>query len=236
MPSVSAFNKDIERNSGYIYTTNARLSSYLANQRMTLSTLSATDFRGKRVIDIGCGDGVFTVQLYDRGKPAEIVAVDPAEQAISVAKVKAGGRNIAFAVESAYTLPYPADSFDVAYMRGVLHHMDQPVRALREALRVARLVVVIEPNGYNPVLKLLERFSRYHVEHNEKSYPPYRLDRAVRRLGGSVIWRQWVGLVPMFCHDPVARLLKRIEPLVERLPVVNMLVCAQYVFVARRSY
>ena len=31
---------------------------------------------------------------------------------------------------------------------------------------------LIEPNGYNPTLKLIERFSRYHREHGEKSYAP----------------------------------------------------------------
>ena len=106
--------------------------------------------------------------------------------------------------------------------------------ALKEALRLAPSVVSIEPNGYNPVLKVLERVSRYHRDHEEKSYPPSRLDYWVTRLGGAITSRQWIGLVPMFCPDWFARTLKTIEPTIERLPGVNRLCCAQYVFVAHR--
>jgi SAM-dependent methyltransferase len=134
-------------------------------------------------------------------------------------------------VESAYELPYDANSFDIAYLRGVLHHMDQPQLAIREAVRVASTVVVIEPNGYNPVLKVLERYSPYHVEHHEKSYPPLQLDRWATAAGGTVTVRKWAGLVPMFCPDWMARPLKVIEPLVEVAPLLNLISCAVYVSV-----
>jgi hypothetical protein len=38
----------------------------------------------------------------------------------------------------------------------------------------------------------------------------------------------------MFCPDALARLMKFLEPLVERLPVVNALGCAVYVMVVER--
>jgi ubiquinone/menaquinone biosynthesis C-methylase UbiE len=174
------------------------------------------------------------VELFDLGRPATIFGVDPAQEAIKVAQQKVGTRNITFASHSAYELPFEANSFDIAYLRGVLHHMDRPVEALTEAFRVAGTVVVVEPNGYNPVLKLLERYSRYHVEHNEKSYAPASLDRWISQIGGHVCTRQYAGLVPMFCPDWMARSLKRIEPFGERLPLLNKIGCAVYVFMASR--
>lgn len=36
----------------------------------------------QRLIDIGCGDGTFTVELFDRGQPTRITAIDPREDAI----------------------------------------------------------------------------------------------------------------------------------------------------------
>lgn len=95
-----------------------------------------------------------------------------------------------FAVGSASGLPHSDGEFDLAYLRGVLHHMDRPIDALAEALRLAPLIVVVEPNGYNPGLKLLERVSRYHREHGEKSYAPRRLDRWVESVGGTVVARR----------------------------------------------
>jgi ubiquinone/menaquinone biosynthesis C-methylase UbiE len=232
--TVAPFNRDVAANAGYLYTTGSQLSSQIANRRLTDAALEAADFGGKRVIDIGCGDGTYTIDLFQRGRPASICGVDPAQKAIDVARQKANGLAIQFAPESAYNLPHSNNSFDVAHLRGVLHHMDRPVDALREALRVAPQIVVIEPNGYNLVLKLMEKMSRYHREHEEKSYAAFQLDRWVRDIGGAVTWRRWVGLVPFFCSDGAARFLKKIEPVLESTPLLRACGCAVYVMVATR--
>jgi hypothetical protein len=123
----------------------------------------------------------------------------------------------------------------VAHLRGVLHHLERPIEALGEAFRLAPVVVSIEPNGYNPVLKVLEKVSRYHRDHEEKSYLPLRLDRWVTTLRGVITCRQWIGFVPMFCPDWLAQTLKTIEPTIERLPCLNRICCGQYIFVAHRG-
>lgn len=233
--AVSPFDRDATHNRGYLYTTNASLSSELANRRLTQAALQVSDFRGKRVLDVGCGDGTYTVELFDGGLPARIYAFDPSCEAIGIARQKVAGRDITFAVHDASNLPLPDRSFDVAHLRGVLHHVDRPVEVLREAFRLAPELIVLEPNGYNPVLKLIEKTSRYHREHGEKSYSAASLDRWVRELGGRVTTRQWVGLVPFFCPDWAARALKTIEPVIERLPIANAGSCAVYVQVAVRN-
>jgi ubiquinone/menaquinone biosynthesis C-methylase UbiE len=183
---------------------------------------------------VGCGDGSYTVELHDRGRPSVLHGIDPASAAIAAARQRAGGRAIEFRVGSAYDLPYGADGFDIAYLRGVLHHLERPVDALCEALRVAKRIVVVEPNGYSPILKLLERASRYHRAHGEKSYPPHRLRQWVEDLGGEITAGHFAGLVPMFAPDPLARLAKAIEPLVEATPLLRCVGCAVYVFAATR--
>ncbi len=229
------FNRDVAANAGYLYTTDSKLSSQMANRRLSDASLMALSIAGKRVIDIGCGDGSYTLELFDRGTPASMCGVDPAEKAIEVALQRVDSRgNITFAVNSGYELPYEKDSFDIAYVRGVLHHVEQPMDVLREALRVAPTLLIIEPNGYNPILKLIERFSRYHREHHEKSYTAARLESWIRSLGGEVRSRQWVGLVPFFCPDWMARSLKMIEPVIEDLPLARTCACAVCVMVVSR--
>jgi len=226
------FNKDVTDNSGYLYTTAAKLSSRLANKRLSDATLCALSFEGKRVIDIGCGDGTYTIELFDRANPTTICGIDPAEKAIEIATTKVENRPISFTTASAYKLPFDDRSFDIAHLRGVLHHMDDPAQALKEAFRVASNVIVIEPNGYNPILKLIEHFSKYHIDHEEKSYPPHRLDRWVNQHGGRVVSKRMIGLVPFFCPDSAAYFLKLIEPLAENIPLINLLSCAVYVQVS----
>ena len=233
---VRPFERDVARRGSYLYTAGDRLSCRLANARMTRAVLTAATFDGARVIDIGCGDGTYTHELAELARPAQVHGVDPAREAIEVARASGGqGRCVTFEVAGAYALPHDPDAFDVAVLRGVLHHVGRPLDALREALRVAPTVVIVEPNGLNPGLRVLERFSPYHVEHGERSDAPGRLDRWVVALGARVVWRQWVGFVPMFAPDPYARIAKRVEAWLERLPAVRNLACAQYVFTASRA-
>jgi SAM-dependent methyltransferase len=232
---VGAFNRDATHNRGYLYTTNPTLSSQLANRRLTEAALTVADFRGKRVLDVGCGDGTYTIELFDEGRPASVYGFDPAREAIALADEKVGTRQIIFAAHDAYNVPLPAGSFDIAHLRGVLHHLERPADVLREAFRLAPLLIVLEPNGYNPILKCIEKVSRYHREHGEKSYRPSFLDGLVRELGGSVRTRRWVGIVPFFCPDAMARALKALEPFFERLPALRSVGCAVYLQVARRG-
>lgn len=233
-PNVLPFEEDLAAHGGYLYTTDAPLSSRLANERLTQVSLELADPAGRRVLDLGCGDGAYTIELADRGRPAQLQGLDASPRAVAAARQRAGGRDVGFQEGDIYALPFAADDFDIAYMRGLLHHLDRPQEAIREALRVARQIVVLEPNGYNPGLKLLERCSRYHVEHGERSYAPRRLDRWVQSAGARVQRRQWVGFVPFFSPDWYARAAKRVEPLLERLPAARSVACAHYVFSALR--
>lgn len=233
-PNINVFSHDARENSGYLYTTNAPLSARLANARITDVTLEVCNFAGKRILDLGCGDGTYSMELFERGKPTFLIGCDPADGAIVAARQKVLGQPVTFDVSDAYRLPYSADNFDIAHLRGVLHHMERPFAALQEALRVAPQIIIIEPNGYNPVLKLIERFSAYHRAHEEKSYPAHKLDEWICRAGGEVIERRWVGLVPFFSPDWFARFLKVLEPVVERIPLLRAVACGVYVCVARR--
>lgn len=231
---VAAFNRDVHANEGYLYANNARLSSTLATSRLTDAVLAVADFRGKRVLDVGCGDGTYTLQLFDRGGPASIHGIDHAANAVEIARTRVGNRPITYSAVSAESLPMADRSFDIAQLRGVLHHVDEPIEALREAMRVAPVVVVTEPNGYNPVLKVLEKVSRYHIEHEERSFFPFTLHSWAKRLGGTVRSSTAVGLVPFFCPDRMAGVLKAIEPVVERLPLLRSLALGTEVFVVER--
>ena len=232
--SVTAFNKDVLKNKGYLYTTNDSLSSKLANRRLTDLVLECVSLKGRRVLDVGCGDGTYTFELFDRAEPKIMTGVDAAEKAIELATQKKGARNVEFITCSADKLPFAADSYDTAHLRGLLHHLDNPLEVLREALRVAPEIIIIEPNGYNPVLKLIEKFSKYHIKHQEKSYAPSTLQDWIKSLGAKIIIRRYAGLVPFFCPDSLAKALKTVEPLVESTPLVRSLSCAVQIIVAKR--
>jgi ubiquinone/menaquinone biosynthesis C-methylase UbiE len=233
--NVEVFNQDASSTGGYLYATNDRLSCRLATQRQRDSILSIRPLSGCNVLDIGCGDGFNTMDVWDRAHPNSMTAIDPAEQAIAVANMQKGDREILFEVANAHTLPYPDDSFDVAMIEVVLHHDDDAADIIREAFRVAPEIIVLEPNGNNLGLKVIEKASAYHRAHHEKSYRPRLLRSWVERSGGTITRDRFVGFVPIFCPDWFARCTKAVEPIVERTPLVRAFGCALYVFVARRA-
>lgn len=233
-PEIAVFDRDASDNSGYIYTTDQRLSSRMATKRLQDLVTEAVEFKGRRIVDIGCGDGFFTSRFFHENKPSYIVGMDPSPKAVEVAGANTIPGELEFVVGDGHSLPWEDESFDLALIQGVLHHDDIPEKTIAEALRVAPEVMILEPNGNNMILKVIEKTSKYHLEHHEKSYPALRLVRWVNEGGGTVTSMKFGGLVPMFCPEWMAKSTKAIEPTFEKLPVLRALGCAVVVIVARR--
>jgi SAM-dependent methyltransferase len=210
------------------------LSSLLATQRTTDTILQLGNFAGRSVIDMGCGDGFFTLRFWDIGHPTRMTGVDMADKAIEVANKRRGDRPIYFEVADAHKLPYPDNSFDLAVIQSILHHDDNPLATIREAFRLAPEVLIHEPNGNNFGLKVIEKASAYHREHGERSYTARRIVNWIEQAGGRAVTRRYSGFVPMFCPDWIARNMKRLEGIVEQTPFLNIFGCAVYVVVAVR--
>ncbi|MFH1616615.1 MAG: class I SAM-dependent methyltransferase [Planctomycetota bacterium] len=227
--NIQKFNQDIEENEGYYYTQTSKLSCRLANQRLSRAVAEMTCLSAKRVLDIGCGDGTYTIELLNKG-PKYVLGVDAAQAAVDLARKKViDFDNIEFRVLDIYELANLQEKFDVAIVRGVLHHLYDIRKAIVGISKVAGEVIVIEPNGYSPILKIIEKTSRYHIKHEEKSYSPHRLNKWFSRIGGELIQASYCNIVPFFCWDILARMLKTIEPFIERTFLLKQLFCAVYV-------
>ncbi|MDQ2983506.1 MAG: methyltransferase domain-containing protein [Actinomycetota bacterium] len=86
------------------------------------------DLRGRRVVDVGCGTGLFAEAL---AREATVAGVDPEPAMLEVA----AGRGLQLHEAGAERLPFPDGSFERAVMRLVVHLVDRP-RAFAEARRV----------------------------------------------------------------------------------------------------
>jgi ubiquinone/menaquinone biosynthesis C-methylase UbiE len=77
--------------------------------------------RGKRVLDLGCGDGRFALGVAPFA--TRVDGIDPDPEAIAAAKKNArnaGVRNVRFAAGAAQRLPYPDATFDVVILSWTL--------------------------------------------------------------------------------------------------------------------
>jgi SAM-dependent methyltransferase len=92
------------------------------------------DLRGRRVLEVGCGTGLFAAALSDRAA-AKVWAVDASPEMLAVARAQAP--RVAFRQASAEQLPFKPAAFERAVARLVVHVLDRP-RAFAELRRVLR--------------------------------------------------------------------------------------------------
>lgn len=229
------FNQDVAAHGGYGYTTGARLSSRLATNRSLETILAANVMAGRSVLDLGCGDGFYTNQLWDLGRPRRLVGLDAAVLAIELANKRKAHRPIEFVVGNAHKTLWSDNSFDVVLVQSILHHDYHPEDMIREAFRLAPTIIIHEPNGNNIGLKIIEKLSPYHRAHGEKSYSAFQLAHWIKKAGGCVVSKKYAGFVPMFCPDGIARMMKRLEPWLENIPWLKACGCAVIVIVAQRK-
>jgi SAM-dependent methyltransferase len=102
--------------------------------------LAPEDWRGKTFLDVGCGMGRNSVWPMNYGA-REGCAVDVDDRSLASARRNlARFPNVEVAHASAYELPF-IDRFDIAFAIGVIHHLDDPERALQ------RMVRAVKPGG-----------------------------------------------------------------------------------------
>lgn len=230
------FDADVKSGGAYRYTDGARLSARVANERYTRMILAATDFAGKTVADIGSGDGTYTAELARRSGASSVLGIEPSPNAAG--RAAEAYRDLAprltFRCGDSSLLLEERRGFDIAVYRGVIHHVPDAEAEFRRAVRLARTLVVLEPNGLNLMMKLVERLSPYHRSHGERSYAPGTLSRWAGAAGGGTAGLRFFGLVPYFAPAIVARIGPWCEPAVEAIPVLRRFLCGQYLLVIER--
>ncbi|MDG1196778.1 MAG: class I SAM-dependent methyltransferase [Actinomycetota bacterium] len=92
----------------------------------------------QRWIDIGCGNGTFTEQIYNSHSPKEIQALDPSQEQIDFALQRIRSDNVSFQVGDAMNLPFEANRFDYATMALVLFFVPDPAAGAMEMVRVTK--------------------------------------------------------------------------------------------------
>jgi len=231
------FERDIEKIGAYQYTDGSRLSARVANARYTEMILSCADFKGKSVVDVGSGDGTYTAELARFSGAASILGVEPSLKASERARSTYHGSfsHLIFLCGNTETLLQRAERFDIAVYRGVVHHVIDPRMEIQRGIALARSLIILEPNGLNPFMKLAEKLSSYHRQHGERSFTPYTLSRWIREGDGKVEKIRFFGLVPYFCPDLIVRIGRRLEPLAESIPWIRALYSGQYIIVASQG-
>lgn len=156
-----------------------RLVASLANHLGSVDSL----------LDVGCGDGAYTVGLARAIGADKVVGVDvhlrPAAQ---IEVVPYDGLH----------LPFPDQSFGAVTLIDVLHHCGDPLAVMREAIRVARVAVAIKDHfAFGPIsekvlyLMDLAGNARDHIHSPGAYFHPARWVSMITEAGGRIVALDW---------------------------------------------
>lgn len=121
-----------------------------------LSNLDRINFRDKKVLEIGLGQGADSEQIVKRG--GIFSGADLTEEAVKRTRMRFSLRGLAYdRVEqaSALDLPFADNSFDIVFSHGVLHHIPEIGLAQKEIARV------LKPDGELIVMLYAKRSLNY---------------------------------------------------------------------------
>ena len=126
-------------------------------------------YRGRSVLDVGCGAGVDLARFARGG--ADVTGVDVAPSAIELARTNFAQQGLAgrFEVANGEALPFGDDTFDLVFAHGVVQYTADPQRLVDECRRV------VKPGGeavfqvYNRVswLNALSKLMNVGLEHED---------------------------------------------------------------------
>ncbi len=120
-----------------------------------LEELDKIDFKDKKVLEIGLGQGADSMQIIERG--AIYHGIDLTEESVRRVKERFSLYNKAYKevqVANAEAIPYEDNFFDIVYSHGVIHHSHKIENIVAEIHRVLKpggkaIIMLYHKNSFN---------------------------------------------------------------------------------------
>jgi SAM-dependent methyltransferase len=172
--------------------------------------LGGRPFETLRILDLGCGEGVYAIEAALRG--AEVLALDARTQRMALGAACAarhGLRGVRFVQEDARRVTRATHgTFDVVYLLGLLYHLDVPdlFSVLEHVSDVCtRMLVVdtlISPEGEEATAWRDRTYhGRRHREHEDGDSDERRRGRVLRSIDNTWSFRLTQRSLAGLLHD-----------------------------------
>jgi len=117
---------------------------------------------GKHILELGCGRAELTRLIATEGRGRSMVALEVDEIQHRLHQCIEDLPNVEFRMAGAEAIPYPDESFDIAFMFKSLHHvpldlMDSAMSELKRVLKPGGLAYISEPvfaGDFNEILRM----------------------------------------------------------------------------------
>lgn len=149
-------------------------------------------WRGKKVLDVGCGTGNFAALVAKKGAK-RVLGIDYADEAIKIAQEAHKRKNLEFNKSDVSKI---SEKFDVIVSIGTLEHMDNPLKVLKQfkkQLRPNGKIILTNPNWTNPrgyvLMTLLHLFNAPITLADIHYFTPNDHIKMAKKIGMSLKWK-----------------------------------------------
>jgi SAM-dependent methyltransferase len=180
------FEREAERYEAWYDTARGRRAS--RGERDLLARLLADFPDARTVLDVGCGTGPFTGWLAERG----LAPIGTDRSPAMLARLQRRLPRCPVLLADAHALPVRDRAVDLVLLVTTLEFLDDPRRALAEAVRVARCgLVALALNRWSPgaLSRRLGPASRGALLPHARDLSPPALRRLVREAAGGRLAR-----------------------------------------------
>ncbi len=114
--------------------------------------LSATDVKGKKILEVGAGTGRDSIHLCRNG--ADVTVIDYSDNALYKVQESIAGSDapVKLVRGDGTRLPFDDESYDIVFHQGLMEHFKDPLPLFRENVRVLKkggLLLVDVPQRYH---------------------------------------------------------------------------------------
>ncbi|MDD2478265.1 MAG: class I SAM-dependent methyltransferase [Victivallaceae bacterium] len=187
---------------------------------------------GLKVLELGCGTGLFTAEFVRSG--ADLIALDISEELLDQARHHIKFPNVKFVNGNAYSTDFEDNSFDAIIGSSVLHHLEieKALTEIHRLLKPGGSAAFTEPNMLNPQIALQKNIpylkQKLGDSPDETAFFAGQLRRLLRRHSFSKIQ-----VTPFdFLHPALpAKSLKIMNPfsiMLEKIPIIKAIAGSLY--------
>ena len=149
-----------------------------------------------KVLDVGCGYGGLMKGLSYHRKNLSFVGIDLSKAMINVGKKYISNKKIKFSLMSADNIKFEDESFDLVICKDTFHHLNNPVKVLKEMYRVLKKggqIYAIDLRRNAPeatIYQIVQMASELNIENAilyidsiEASYTILEMRKMLKRVG-----------------------------------------------------
>ncbi|MDI6792160.1 MAG: class I SAM-dependent methyltransferase [bacterium] len=180
---------------------------------------------GKKILEIGCGTGVFTEKIVRTG--AEIIAIDISPELIERAREREVSSNVQFEVMNVEKMDFPDNNFDSVVGSSILHHLnlEKAFLEIKRVLKPEGRVAFAEPNMMNPqimIQKNIKPIKRWLGDSpDETAFFRWSLKNRLQECGFGQILIEPFDFLHPFTPAPLIPIVDKVGQMAERLPILR---------------